>query len=131
MQHFVRHLTRWTLSAMVIASLLATVTVQPAAAHEMNTFGPDCGLLPGSPNCGMGSVSSDHTTVEACDRVADGDGFDVVWTTRSGKSGRVGDSNGSAEGCGRRTVGTASDPVITIQVCNRTEDRCAPPLAVF
>lgn len=122
MAHVFRVPSRLALCAVSFASLLATVSAQPASAHTVDFRGPNCGFLDG--DCGAGGVSGNHTTVEACDLVADGDGFDVVWTTRSGRSGRVGDSNGSQSGCGSRTVTSPKDPVTMIILCNRTQGYC-------
>jgi hypothetical protein len=124
MQHLVRRPSRWMLSAIVIASLLAAASVQPAVAHETSVPGPEACGVQNIGAGGVGGVNREHTWVWVRDDSPDGCGYDVLWTTRSGKSGRVGDSNGSEPGGGDRVVTTSQDPVVAISVCNRTKNIC-------
>jgi hypothetical protein len=64
-----------------------------------------------------GVVNSVHTTVEACDLAADGLGVRMEYTLRNGYRDAVGDANGSDSGCGKRTVGTSSNPVYSARLC--------------
>jgi len=66
---------------------------------------------------GYGIVNSSHTYVTACDNRADGWGVRTIYRLRSGVNGLVGDANGSAAGCGSRSVTTSSNPVVSYRVC--------------
>jgi hypothetical protein len=64
-----------------------------------------------------GVVTSDHYTVEACDLDADGKGVRMDYILKSGYMDSVGDANGSSSGCGKRTVGSVSNPVTHGRLC--------------
>lgn len=96
-----------------LTGLFLLASAPYASAHD-RSVDLSCGIWG---YCGWGSVLNNHTTVRACDSVADGYGVRTHYWLKSGASGLVGDANGSESGCGIRDVGTTSNPVVSFQVC--------------
>ncbi|WP_162907051.1 hypothetical protein [Allorhizocola rhizosphaerae] len=91
--------------ATMVAATILIGTPTAAQAHDVSKGGPwSCGWS-GVSYCGYGGVGDGHTYAYACDVEADGQGYFIEWA-RTGASGRVGDPNGSASGCGGASVGT-------------------------
>jgi hypothetical protein len=106
-------------SALVIAVLaILAFTAAPAQAHDVGETGPfACG--PASiQSCGTSWALSSHTLVRSCDQRSDGYGFYTEYRLAGGQTGTVGDGNGAASGCGDRTVGSSSNPVVWIRPCS-------------
>ena len=114
------------LAAAVAGCALLTVGLAlPAEAHDRSVPLISCGpddLF----QCGYGQVRDSHQIIDACDTRADGDGLYVKYRLLGGGSGKVGDGNGSAAGCGIRRVGTyGTNPVVAIKVCvDQVIDEC-------
>jgi hypothetical protein len=94
----------------VVIGALTTAT-SPAMAHATSMD------LPGRGYGIISTTNGSHTYVGACDKNADGWGVRTYYWLRSGGTGAVGDANGSATGCGGRSVTTTSNPVVYYQVC--------------
>lgn len=93
--------------AVTIGSPTAALAVQ--AANMIAYQGDDYGtLFKNNPNGGQ-------VTVYACDKEQDGNGVyvQVKWSG-GGTYGKVGDGNGSAEGCGKGVLNGYAD---SIRVC--------------
>lgn len=105
---------------MTVLTLLggALVGAPNAAAHGTWVGVYKCGIT-GNLECGIASVYSAHDRVNACDTRADGYGLRALYWLRSGGTGYVDDGNGSETGCGGKTVGTASNPIVQIQACTK------------
>jgi hypothetical protein len=94
-------------SAVAVGAALAVLLLAaPASAHYVSvTHGSD-----------EGWVSSNHWTIGACDREADGNGVRTEYRTGGGGFDHVGDANGSAAGCGSEIVYDLTY-VTAIRVC--------------
>jgi hypothetical protein len=77
--------------------------------------------LPWPYKIGCGGVSNAHTEVFACDHKADGRGVWVDFIVDGSRSDRVSDGNGSASGCGRKTV---SGKITQFSLCLGNPTRC-------
>ncbi|MFI9382160.1 hypothetical protein [Kutzneria sp. NPDC052558] len=66
---------------------------------------------------GHGGDTTGATYIYACDDRADGLGVRMHYLLRNGAGGTVGDANGSAAGCGGRTVTSASNPAVEMELC--------------
>lgn len=86
-----------------------------ASAHDVAVSAYYCG----DQRCGYGGVTNSHTRVYACDTKSDGYGLRTFYYLRDYRNGYVDDANGSASGCSAIYPGTASNPVISIQVCSK------------
>jgi hypothetical protein len=103
-------------AAVAGCGLLTVGLALPAEAHDKRVTLIYCGaddLF----ECGYGQVRDSHQIVDACDTRADGDGVYVKYRLLGGGSGKVGDGNGSAAGCGIRRVGSTAAPVVQFNVC--------------
>jgi hypothetical protein len=87
-----------------------------ASAHDVSATLYRCD---GIQKCGYGGVTNNHTRVYACDTRGDGYGFRTWYFLRNTQNGYVDDPNGSDSGCGAAYPGTASNPVISFQVCSK------------
>ena len=126
------HIIRRVAAVSSGAALLLLAFAAPAHAHDVRLGGPNgCGVT-GLQSCGYVQVRSNHTIVDACDTIADGNGYAAGYKLRNGTQGVVSDGNGSAAGCGIKQVGTASNPVTHLQPCYRygTPLICSPYTAV-
>jgi hypothetical protein len=103
-------------AAVAGCGLLTFGLALPAEAHDRRVTliycGPDQLFA-----CGYGQVRDSHQIIDACDTRADGDGLYVKYRLLGGGSGKVGDGNGSAAGCGIRRVGSTAAPVVQFNVC--------------
>lgn len=101
------------------ALLLAVLGLaSPAQAHDFSIAGPfACGPLYVQA-CGDGGPRDNHSSVIACDRIADGFGFVMQYRLRLGYQGTVRDGNGSASGCGWVAVTTSDNPVVWVRPCS-------------
>jgi hypothetical protein len=106
-------------AAVAVATVAGVVAVPGAAqAHDINVAGPfACGALYVQA-CGYGGPRDNHTSVIACDKVADGYGFVMRYRLRGGYEGTVNDPNGSKSGCGWIAVTTSNNPVVWVQPCS-------------
>jgi hypothetical protein len=103
-------------AATIGCILLILALAVPALAHDTGAVLIDCGSE-GLFQCGYGQVRDHHQIIDACDTYKDGHGVYVKYTLMGGNEGKVGDANGSAAGCGIRRVGSASYPVVRLNVC--------------
>jgi hypothetical protein len=116
---------RTRLAAAVAGCGLLTVGLAlPAEAHDVSAATLGCGAE-GLFVCGYGQVRDSHQIIDACDTRADGNGLFVKYRLLGGGSGKVGDGNGSAAGCGIRRVGSTAAPVVQYNVCSdQLIDQC-------
>ena len=110
------------------AGVLLLAAAGPALANAAIQGPFWCGPL-GLTACGNGGVDRSNTHVYACDDVADGQGYAIAYRLRNGGLGSVLDGNGSAAGCGGRGVGSASNPVTSIEGCDVTAGVCTEPIS--
>jgi len=104
-------------AAIAGCALLTLGLALPAEAHDTGAGVIGCG--PESLyECGYGQVRDHHQIIDACDTYKDGDGLFVKYRLLGGGTGKVGDGNGSAAGCGIRRVGSTAAPVVQYNVCS-------------
>jgi hypothetical protein len=124
-----------TLKAMagivVTAGAGLALTAAPAMAHD-TSWTIECPTNAGShvtSRCGTGGIKTNHRMVVACDERADNLGVRTHYELRDGRTGTVGDGNGSAGPCGADFVTTSSNPVAYYMVCagyNGADSYCSP-----
>ncbi len=103
-----------------IATGMVVAGASSATAHDVRQYINACGST--GATCGYAEVRNSHRTVYACDTRSDGHGVYVAYRLRSGATGTQGDGNGASSGCGQRTVGTSSNPVVSFQACVNRSD---------
>ncbi|MFF7969462.1 hypothetical protein ACFZC3_29470 [Streptomyces sp. NPDC007903] len=110
------------MSAAVLA--VAAPTVLIGAAGSASAATTKCVYEGSDRACGTQNTSTSGT-IQVCDNEADGNGvYGLLIGRKSGSQVRVGDSNGSATGCGTGTLN--NDSIFVIRICEDDlgEDTC-------